>query len=287
MSRMSSALSAICIVFLGIMRVSAVDTFPKKFVAVQMNSDVTLHCDTTDQDVTWQYDSDELEASEDIRLEGNKLILKRIEEEQAGNYTCWRNNEIVDYTYVLLDMTSHITDLTINCTAETFNCTFNISCNMNQPAFNYFRLRNKRDNSNWVMPSEDGAFHLTHSTNPYAEEAKQLEVIGEAVSSSDRYFKISHNFYLRDIIKPACPEVSVNKRKVNLAPPPTWAKPTSYYPLDHEIQCKNLDDGKEKPCDLDHDNKVPKGTSELRVRCRDSLLLSQWSDWTPWHNVSH
>lgn len=43
----------------------------------------------------------------------------------------------------------------------------------------------------------------------------------------------------------------------------------------------------ETPCELGSNMKVPKGISKLRVRCRDSLLLSQWSDWTPWQNVSH
>ncbi|XP_072551113.1 interleukin-12 subunit beta [Salminus brasiliensis] len=286
MSKMISALSMIfSLVLLGITEVSAVDTFPENFVAVEKHSNVTLLCRTAELDVTWQQDSEEVLPSEYSVLKGNQLILRDFLVDQIGNYTCWRNNKIIDYTYVLSDISSQVTDSPISCTAETFNCTYSISCRMNHSAFIDFRLRNERDSNSWVQRSESGMFYLTHSTNPYAEESDRLVVIGEAVSSSDLYFKFSHSFYLRDIIKPACPEVNVKNSKVDLQPPLTWAQPSSYYPLDHEIQCKKQDDGTVMPCTLDQNDKVPRGTIELRVRCRDALLLSQWSDWTPWQNV--
>ncbi|KAI4897951.1 hypothetical protein NFI96_019841 [Prochilodus magdalenae] len=282
---MTTVLSIVSFLLLCILRASAVDTFPEKFALGQIGGNVTLSCHTTKQNVMWQHDSEDVELSELAEIAGTSLILHDFQEDQMGNYTCLSEGEVIDYTYVLLNESWKFRDSVISCTAETFNCTFKISCRMNQAGFNVFRLRNQRDESSWVERSQDGLFYLSHSTNPYAEEANQLVVIGEAVSSSDRYFQISHKFYLRDIIKPARPEIDVSKSKVTLNPPATWAKPISYYPLEHEIQCMRRDNGQETPCELDDKMKVPKGMSKLRVRCRDSLLLSQWSDWTPWQNV--
>ncbi|XP_066541124.1 interleukin-12 subunit beta [Hoplias malabaricus] len=282
---MCTALRIISFILFSIARVSAVDTFPEKFLLGEIGSDVTLNCHTDDHSVTWKHASVEIETSQFYEIKGRKLILHDFAEDQLGNYTCWSKGEVVDYSYILLDVSGKFTDATIHCTAETFNCTYKISCKMNQPGFDAFRLQNKRDNTGWVQPSEDGVFYLTHSTNPYAEEVEQLQVIGEAMSSSDRYFKIKHSFYLRDIIKPAKPILNVNKSEVSLDPPATWTKPHSYYPLEHEYQCLRKNDGLEMSCELDSNKKIPKGMSMLRVRCRDPLLLSQWSEWTPWQNV--
>ncbi|KAL6478839.1 hypothetical protein MHYP_G00122720 [Metynnis hypsauchen] len=282
---MGTVLRIVCFLIFCITRVSAVDTFPEKFALGRIDGDVTLSCDTAKPHVTWKHDSEDVEPSELAELKDKQLTLHNFQEDQMGNYTCWSEGELLDYTYILLDESWKFIDSIISCTAETFNCTFKISCRMDQAGFNVFRLRNKRDDSSWVQRSEDGFFYLTHSTNPYAEEAKQLEVIGEAVSYSDRYFTISHNFYLRDIIKPASPQINMSKKSVTVRPPASWAKPESYYPLEHEIQYRKRDDGKEISIMLDGTMKVPDGMSHVRGRCRDLLLLSQWSDWTPWQNV--
>ncbi|XP_036441553.1 interleukin-12 subunit beta [Colossoma macropomum] len=283
---MGTVMRIVCFLLFCITRVSAVDTFPEKIALGRIAGNVTLRCDTAKQHVTWKHDSEDIEPSELAELKDKQLILHDFQEDQMGNYTCWSEGELVDYTYILLDESWKFTDSIISCTAETFNCTFKICCRMDQAGFSVFRLRNQRDDSSWVQRSEDGFFYLTHSTNPYAEEAERLAVIGEAVSSSDRYFNISHNFYLRDIIKPAIPQIKhMSKNKVTVRPPASWAKPESYYPLEHEIQYRKRDDGMVMSFKFDDNMKVPDGMSDLRVRSRDSLLLSQWSDWTPWQNV--
>ncbi|GAA6070074.1 interleukin-12 subunit beta [Tachysurus ichikawai] len=140
-------------------------------------------------------------------------------------------------------------------------------------------------------------FYLTHTTSPFAEEATPTVVFGEAVSVLKNYFKTRYSFYIRDIIRPGCPRVSVLKKSrgdvLDVNPPDTWTLPLSYYPLQHEIQFQQRTDGTISSMFLSPNNTestggsvaVPPGTRKLRARCRDFLLLSQWSEWTQWQNV--
>uniref|UniRef100_A0A4W4EPX6 Ig-like domain-containing protein n=1 Tax=Electrophorus electricus TaxID=8005 RepID=A0A4W4EPX6_ELEEL len=279
---MSYTLKLISLLCLCTMRVPAVDTFPKKFTLGERRGSVTLNCHTaTELPVIWKHGN--VKRPEN----GTKLTLHDFDADLTGNYTCGYNDEVLHYTYILLDVSKDIPGSHITCTSETFNCSYSISCRMNISGFYDFRLRNERDNNSWVQPSKDGVFYLMHSTNPYAEEKTRLVVVGEAISSSGYYVRTSHSFYLRDIIKPGCPKFSVAKGVVDLTPPDTWASPSSYYPLENEIQCQWRSNGETNTCNLVNGKHVPEDVSKLRVRCRDPLLLSQWSEWTPWKNVSH
>ncbi|KAK1784996.1 hypothetical protein P4O66_018431 [Electrophorus voltai] len=215
----------------------------------ERHGSVTLNCHTaTELPVIWKHGN--VKRPEN----GTKLTLHDFDADLTGNYTCGYNDEVLHYTYILLDVSKDIPG---------------------------------EDNNSWVQPSKDGVFYLMHSTNPYAEEKTRLVVVGEAISSSGYYVRTSHSFYLRDIIKPGCPKFSVAKGVVDLTPPDTWASPSSYYPLENEIQCQWRSNGETNTCNLVNGKHVPEDVSKLRVRCRDPLLLSQWSEWTPWKNVSH
>ncbi|XP_060779131.1 interleukin-12 subunit beta [Neoarius graeffei] len=296
---MRVSLSIITFLCLCTVKVSALDTFPEKFVKGRKNTSVTLTCDkATNKPVTWTCDSMDLEPIEGfIEIEGNTLMLLSFDSDLAGNFTCWSEGQEVDYSYVLLDESDTITDSPVSCMTETFNCIATITCTMMEKEYEYFRLRDERHDGVWLT-STDGKFNLTHTTNPFAEEDKPIVVIGEGVSPLNLYFQTRYSFYIRDIIKPGCPRVSVLKTDdgsvLDVNPPVTWALPLSYYPLEHEIEFQKRTDGSIAsliytiPNNTDSSGgsiSIPTGTSKLRARCRDSVLLSQWSEWTAWQNV--
>ncbi|KAI5624314.1 interleukin-12 subunit beta-like isoform X2 [Silurus asotus] len=242
---MKASLSLVTILCLCAIRASALDPFNKKFIAVKKADNVTLRCEkATDKAVTWKFEDQPLEPAADIKMEGNNMTLLKLDLDLTGIFTCWSEEQKVDDTYVLLDMSDFISDSPISCTAETFNCTSTISCTMSEKGYQYFRLRNGDD---WLKPSSEGKFYLTHTTNPFAEEATPIVVIGEGMSDLNHYFNTSYSFYIRDIIRPGCPRVSVLKKEngsmLDLKPPVTWILPLSYYPLEHEIQFVSRTDG--------------------------------------------
>ncbi|KAF4091888.1 hypothetical protein AMELA_G00042170 [Ameiurus melas] len=246
---MRASLSIITVLCLGSLKVSALDIFPGKFVAGPKDSRITLSCDkTTETPMTWTLDGQEIESEKGIiEIEDNTVTLPKLDVDVTGNFTCWSEGQEVDYTYVLLDMSDTITDSPVSCTAETFNCTSTISCTMNEKGYEHFRLRDERNND-WLTLSTDGRFLLTHKTNPFAEEAEPVVVLGEAVSTLKHYFKIRYSFYIRDIIRPGCPRVSVLKKNnvsvLDVNPPVSWTLPLSFYPLEHEIEFQKRTDGK-------------------------------------------
>ncbi|KAK3570838.1 hypothetical protein QTP86_028264 [Hemibagrus guttatus] len=246
---MRSSLNFITIICLCSMRVSSLDKFPGKFVAGQKGSSVELSCDkATKSPVTWKLDdTEDLDTLVDLfNVSGSKLTILNLDSELTGNFTCWSEGKEVDYTFVLLDMSDTITGSPVSCTAETFNCTSTVSCSMSEKGYIDFRLRD--ESNNLLTRPTDGKFNLTHTTNPFAEEAKPTVVIGEAVSVLNNYFRIHYSFYIRDIIRPGCPRVSVLKTgsvdMLDVNPPATWTLPLSYYPLQHEIEFQQRTDGK-------------------------------------------
>ncbi|XP_030646295.1 interleukin-12 subunit beta [Chanos chanos] len=264
----------------------------------RVHSLLEIH-EADDVAVTWKRSHEghtvDLEESEVLKFSGRSLTLSDLEADLTGNYSCWSSGHPhtpLDYTYVLLDVSRDVTeaqDNTISCFAENYSCSF--FCLWTHPQFIAFRLRNERDNGSWVSSSLGGVFSLSHTTSPYAEELEPVRVTGEAISA-ELYFKTSKHFYLRDIIRPSHPEGVSCKRNdmqlnVRVEPPSSWATPRSYYPLEHEIQYQYRDNGKKAQV-VQSEGKilmVPLGISKLRVRCRDPLVPSQWSEWTPWKNV--
>ncbi|XP_027024755.2 interleukin-12 subunit beta [Tachysurus fulvidraco] len=294
---MRSSLNVITILCLCSKTVLALDKFPEKYVVGRKGSSITLSCDNApNMKVTWTLDDQDLEEDKDlIKFEGNNVTLMKLDNDLTGNFTCWRDGKKVNDTFVLLDMSDTITGSPVSCMAETFNCTSTISCSISEKGYIDFRLWD--ESNNLLNRTTKWIFKLTHTTNPFAEEVKPIVVFGEAVSGLKNYFKTRYSFYIRDIIRPGCPRVSVLKKSpgdvLDVNPPDTWTLPLSYYPLQHEIQFQQRTDGTILSIFLSPNNTestgrrvaVPPGTSKLRARCRDFLLLSQWSEWTQWQNV--
>ncbi|XP_016308490.1 interleukin-12 subunit beta-like [Sinocyclocheilus anshuiensis] len=286
---------------LSIVRMSALNFFPEKFELAEKHTSVTLTCRTDKDKITWRREDANsivniLQSDFEI-LSGRDLTVIDLQEDLTGNYTCWNDTGLEDYTYLLLDKSKEATAFKINCTAETFSCTQNIKCAWTSDEFTAFRLRNTRDNGDWVSQSVDGVFFLPHSTNSYSEESERLLITGEAVSTCC-YMKTDYSFYLRDIVKPADPSISICTIKnegrdeqiieLEVKPPSTWPQPHSFFPLKHEIEYEIRHNGELKTKEWEEGSKVKVQGSitKLRVRCRDLLLLSQWSEWSKWKNVN-
>uniref|UniRef100_A0A673GAY2 Interleukin-12 subunit beta-like n=1 Tax=Sinocyclocheilus rhinocerous TaxID=307959 RepID=A0A673GAY2_9TELE len=271
------------------------------FELAEKHTSVTLTCRTDKDKITWRREDANsivniLQSDFEI-LSGRDLTVIDLQEDLTGNYTCWSDTGLEDYTYLLLDKSKEATAFKINCTAETFSCTQNIKCAWTSDEFTAFRLRNTRDNGDWVTQSVDGVFFLPHSTNSYSEESERLLITGEAVSTCC-YMKTDYSFYLRDIVKPADPSISICTIKnegrdeqiieLEVKPPSTWPQPHSFFPLKHEIEYEIRHNGELKTKEWEEGSKVKVQGSitKLRVHCRDLLLLSQWSEWSKWKNVN-
>ncbi|XP_043120046.1 interleukin-12 subunit beta [Puntigrus tetrazona] len=278
--------------------------FPEKFVIAERKANVTLTCKTDKDIITWRHeDANSIEnimQSQIQILNGRDLTMIDLQEDLTGNYTCWSDTGLEDYTYLLLDTSKEATAFSISCTAETFSCSEKIKCSSTSDELTdefAFRFRNARDNGDWVSQSVDGVFFLPHSTNSYCEESERLRISGEAVSACC-YMKTDYSFYLRDIIKPANPNISnctiQNEGSDNqiieleVEPPSTWPEPHSFFPLKHQLEYEIRHDGKLMRQEWEERSKIKvKGSiTKLRVRCRDLLLLSQWSEWSDWKNVN-
>ncbi|KAK2837865.1 hypothetical protein Q5P01_015077 [Channa striata] len=145
----------------------------------------------------------------------------------------------------------------------------------------------------WVSKLADGGFQfeLSHSLSPYAEETTKLEVTAEAFTKRS-FRRTTKTFFLREIIKPdspqivTCEEVKENLT-VNIDPPTSWSTPHSYFRLEHEIEFQFKDNGNVcTTIERSSTTQIPKRISKLRARSRDSLVRSNWSEWTPWKNVT-
>ncbi|XP_026120940.1 interleukin-12 subunit beta-like [Carassius auratus] len=284
---------------LSIVRMAALNIFPEKFKLAERSKSVTLTCRTDKDNIKWRLDDSiqPISETEFEKLNGRDLTVINLQEDLTGNYTCWSDTGLEDYTYLLLDKSKEVTAFNINCTAETFSCSQKIKCAWTSEEFTAFRLRNTRDDGDWVSQSVDGDFFLPHSTNSYSEESERLLITGEAVSTCC-YMKTDYSFYLRDVVKPADPGISICSIEnegsdeqiieIEVKPPSTWPQPHSFFPLKHEIEYEIRHNGELKTEEREEGSKIKvKGSiTKLRVRCRDLLLLSQWSEWSKWKNVN-
>lgn len=74
-------------------------------VVVKINNGVTITCGTkTDEAVTWKFQGDSLDdfLFDYIAVKQN-LTLSEVETSMLGEYSCWRGEEMLSSTYLLLD----------------------------------------------------------------------------------------------------------------------------------------------------------------------------------------
>ncbi|XP_023007927.3 interleukin-12 subunit beta [Maylandia zebra] len=271
--------------------------FPENFAVAKRNENYTLTCNSKPDDiVTWKLNGDPLEDEENVELNGQNLTVSDIGTPNLGDYSCWRGEEMLSSTYLLLKADEEDTiDSPINCRAKSYDCNFN--CTWTGKGYTAVRLglghncSKSSESCQWISISRRLAegelqFEMSHDLSPYAEESTMLELTAEAIRELS-VFRTSKRFYLRDIVKPDSPQIVkcelVNEEvNVTIAPPSTWSAPYSFFSLEHQIEYVLRDDGQ-----TGHSSStlIPKKISKLRVRSRDSLVLSNWSQWTPWKNV--
>ncbi|GLD54243.1 interleukin-12 subunit beta-like protein [Lates japonicus] len=257
-------------------------------VVVKKHDTVTLTCSSAQLtgDVTWKLENDEIEVDDDFQLDGQNLKVSGVGTPSLGNYSCWSGEEMLSSTHLLLEAEAEEElDSFFHCWAKSYDCNF--SCVWNNSSFE------GEKSCDWVssnnqLPNGGFQFELSHSLSPYAEESTMLKLAVEAMVYP-LILRRTKRFYLRDIVQPDSPQIVKcqevgEEMNVTINPPSSWSTPHSFFRLEHQIQYKLKDDGKvENSSSL----LIPKRISKLRVRCRDSVVLSTWSQWTPWKNVTH
>ncbi|XP_047236630.1 interleukin-12 subunit beta isoform X3 [Girardinichthys multiradiatus] len=273
--------------------------FPQNVVLAKINENsVTLTCGApTAGPVTWKLNDEDVDYFEDhFEKKGKNLIVKEVDTPLLGEYSCWRGKAKLSSVY-LLQGTEEGEDIDslLTCHAKSYDCNF--SCSWTNSRYAVVRLgigpecSKGQRSCQWVSSSgqlgnEGFQFELYHNLSPFAEESSMLEVTAEAINNHFLLRK-TKLFYLRDIVVPDSPqivssEVVGQQLSVNIKPPSSWSTPYSFFSLQHEIEYVLRDDGR---TERSLSSLIPKRISKLRVRCRDPLVLSPWSQWTPWKNV--
>ncbi|KAM6930892.1 interleukin-12 subunit beta [Xenentodon cancila] len=259
---------------------------------------VTLTCNANaDESVTWMFDGDEVDFH-DVQRDGQNLVVSKVHSPMLGEYSCTTNGQTLSTTHLLMEAEDpEGLDAFLSCRAKSYDCEF--TCHWNDTRFAVVRLgltSNCTGGLSSCQWHESGEIHnggfqfvLPHYLSPYAEESTMLELTAEAVDKHFYFLRRTKKFYLRNIIQPDSPQIVKcqvvdQDLNVTIEPPSSWSTPHSFFSLEHEIEYILKDNGKIERSSL---AQIPKGISKLRVRSRDSVVLSTWSQWTPWKNVIH
>ncbi|XP_044051047.1 interleukin-12 subunit beta isoform X2 [Siniperca chuatsi] len=299
---MTLSLWIYALLFTSLTEAHGLSYFPENFV-VAKGSDanpVTLTCGTkTNGTVTWKFDGELMEAvdfEDKVQQNGQNLTVSEVETPMLGEYSCWRGEEMLSSTYLLLEAEEEEElDWPFSCRAKSYDCNFTCDWTLGRYTAVHLGLGHEcREGGklcHWVNSSTrllDGGFQfeLSHSLSPYAEETTMLEVTAEAIINLS-ILRRTKRFYLRDIVQPDSPQIVKCQEveqdlNVTIDPPTSWSTPHSFFSLEHEIEYVFKDDG---TTGRSSSARIPKRISKLRVRSRDSLVFSAWSQWTPWKNV--
>ncbi|XP_076005621.1 interleukin-12 subunit beta [Genypterus blacodes] len=297
------------IVLISLSGADGLTSFPDHLVVAAKGDPVTLTCrGHSDGNVTWKFAEDgkveNVEFGENVQQKGGKLVFGEAGDPMVGEYSCWSGVQNLSSVYLLLDAQEEEEDeegedldSLISCRANSYDCNFN--CNWTGSDYTAVRLglgdecSTGEKRCEWVNGREAGPdgrfqFEMSHSVSPYAEESTMLEVTAEAISDS-YYLKTTKRFYLRDIVQPDSPEIVRCQEvgqdlSVSIDPPASWSTPHSFFSLQHEIEYVYKDNGMHE---TSLSTLIPKRISQLRVRSRDPLVLSAWSQWSPWKNVTY
>ncbi|KAM9391971.1 interleukin-12 subunit beta [Pholidichthys leucotaenia] len=265
-------------------------SFPDDFVVVKIDTEepVSLKCGSaTTESVTWKHNGVELKGKND-----QILTLEDVDTQHLGNYSCWKGGKQVSLIAVLLEAYEEEEfDSLLKCWAKSYDCNF--SCTWTSSDYDTVRLGLGRDcqegskSCQWVNNSTGFQFELSHNRSPYAEESTMIELTAEATKDLE-ILRRTKSFYLRDIVKPDSPQIvkcQVEKHQLNVTidPPSSWSTPHSFFSLHHQIEYELKDDGTRQ---YSENGLIPKKINKLRARSRDPLVLSEWSEWTPWKNVT-
>lgn len=73
-------------------------------VVAKRGDPVTLTCTTkTDGAVTWKFEDDEIDIDDNIQADGKNLAVSEVADIMLGEYTCWRGNQKLSSTHLLME----------------------------------------------------------------------------------------------------------------------------------------------------------------------------------------
>ncbi|XP_063052402.1 uncharacterized protein il12b2 [Engraulis encrasicolus] len=232
----------------GSLTVSAA-SFPKHMLVGRAGDSVTVECPGVSSDVIWMIGDVEMSET------SPKWQIPELDEDWTGEYSCLHGSQQAT-VHVVLEDTADSRVHPLECWAENYvNCSF--MCDWSDPNYPLARARNERTNGHpWVLVSPDGLFHVSHNTSAHHEEDAPINVTVEALTANkDRLVKTSKTFFLRDIIRPPAPQVTVCRNKtdaaldVDIRPAGSWPLP-SYFPLEYEIEYLKKDNGESTSADI-------------------------------------
>ncbi|NXO30214.1 IL12B protein, partial [Cisticola juncidis] len=266
-------------------------------------STVELTCDTAEDAVYWEKDSE-------WKQEGKTLSAAVKEIPDAGNYSCWsrESKELLGSSLLLLakinsrgEMQREILkrfkepkDTFLRCEAKNysgiFTCSWMTANNSPNVKFTLRSLKGPQGDVSCSSPVALPQGALTtysaqcHRENfcAFAEEQQPLDMVLEAIEDVF-YENYTASFFIRDIIKPDPPQCQyvASNGTVTWTYPRTWSTPNSYFPLTFKVKVKGPRRSK-KEYDTDAQSvQLPApGPAEVRVQARDCCYLSSWSEWS-------
>ncbi|XP_062430638.1 interleukin-12 subunit beta-like [Rhea pennata] len=274
----------------------ALSSFPQKFQVGNLDEDMVVKCNTSEEQVTWTLNG-EAEPMAELVTEGRTLTILGLDLPATGNYSCWAGSVLLDTTYVLVRSTSPPgkEGMNISCQADSYRGS--LRCSWRAPSFTVFRARLMRSNgsfSDWVhVAGRRGRFNaslIDPSFCPFAEELHPLQLHLEGLSDNS-FINLTVHFFIRDIVQPDPPqELTVRRRGDQLhlswAPPASWPLPRSYFALLYRLQYE-LPNGTQVNKDLEgtEEMSLQEDARRVRISCRDPYASPTWSPWSAWQEV--
>ncbi|NXS26504.1 IL12B protein, partial [Pomatostomus ruficeps] len=267
-------------------------------------SPVELTCDTSEEAVYWEKDSE-------WKQEGKTLRAAVKEFPDAGNYSCrsQRSHELLGSQLLLIAKIDSKGQMIrwilksfkepkwtfLKCEAKNYSGIFTCSWMTENKSPNVkFTIRSlqgpQADVScgSPVAVTEGSVTTYTaqcHKENfcAFAEEHQPIDVLLEVIDEVE-YENYTASFFIRDIIKPdppQCQYVATN-RTVTWTYPSTWSTPNSYFPLTFQVKVKSTRRPRHQVLSTDEQAlQLPApGPAEVAVQARDRCYGSSWSEWS-------
>ncbi|XP_025902958.1 interleukin-12 subunit beta-like [Nothoprocta perdicaria] len=261
-----------------------------------LNQDVELQCNTSEQQVTWKL-NDEEKPMVELEAKGKALRILGLDLPAAGNYSCWAGSILLDSTYVVVRnaFPPGQPSINVSCQAESYRGSFR--CSWMAPPFTVFcaRLTHSDGSSgSWVpVPGHRSHFNVSFSDPsfcPFAEELHPLQLQLEGLSDTS-YLNTTHPFFIRDIVRPDPPQaLKLHRRSGQLylswAPPASWPLPKSYFALSYRLQYE-FPNGTQVHEELEgtEESGLRAGAWRVRISCRDPYGSPRWSPWSAWQHL--
>ncbi|XP_067153348.1 interleukin-12 subunit beta-like [Apteryx mantelli] len=275
----------------------ALTAFPQKFQVGNLDEDMVVKCNTSEQQVTWTLNG-EPEPMAELVAEGRTLTILGLDLPATGNYSCWAGSILLDATYVVVRSTSppgQEEGMNVSCQAESYRGSFR--CSWRAPSFAVFRARLTRSNGSfgdWVhVAGHRGRFNASFtdpSFCPFAEELHPLQLHLEGLSDNS-FLSFTVHFFIRDIVQPDPPqELTVRRRGDRLylswAPPASWPLPKSYFALFYRLQYELLNGTQvDEYLEGAEETSLREGARRVRISCSDPYASPTWSPWSAWQDM--